>query len=122
MVCSLLYHPIAPPAIIVTYPAVERPVSTQSPWEASVYVRKSSLFAKSKFVISSGFDVTKEVFECFPVLWTRIGIEACEISNRVCNIRTSHHGKVLKRINCTEIGDLKHEVLLLLCAWGHGTR
>jgi hypothetical protein len=36
MVYNLLYHPIAPPAIIVTKPAVERPVSTQSPWEASV--------------------------------------------------------------------------------------
>jgi len=35
IVCNLLYHPTAPPAIIVTYPAVERPVSTQSLWEAS---------------------------------------------------------------------------------------
>ena len=35
MVCNLLYHSIAPPAIMVTYPAVKRPVSTQSPWETS---------------------------------------------------------------------------------------
>jgi len=36
IVWILLYHPIALPAIIVTYSAVEHPVSTQSPWEASV--------------------------------------------------------------------------------------
>jgi len=40
-----------------------------------------------ELVISCTLDIAKEVFECFPVLWTRIGVEACKIGNRVGDIR-----------------------------------
>src|SRR5258705_218091 len=67
-----------------------------------------------ELVISSTLDIAEEVFECFPVFWTRIGVEACKVSNRVGNIRSSHDGKILERSNSTEVGYFRHEILFLL--------
>jgi len=47
-------------------------------------------------VISSALDIAEEVFECFPVFWTSIGVEACKVGNSMGNIRSGHNGKMLK--------------------------
>jgi len=70
--------------------------------------------AVGEFVIRSALDISKEVFESIPVCWTRIGIKASKIGNRVGNVRACHHGKILEWSNCTEIGNFGHEVLVLL--------
>jgi len=73
-----------------------------------------------KLVIDCALDITAEMFEHFPVLRSRIGIEACQIGNRVGDVKSSHHCKVLERTNCTEVGNLRHEVFVFLGAGSHG--
>jgi len=73
-----------------------------------------------KLVISSALDIAEKVFECFSVLWTRIGVEVCKVGNSMGNVRSDHNGKILEVTNSTQIGYFRHEVLFLLCAGRHG--
>jgi len=56
----------------------------------------SQIVLVSHVVISSALDIAEKMFECFPVFWTRIGVKACKIGNRVGNIRSGYNSKILE--------------------------